>query len=196
MATVKSARTIKTSDEIKQALVYREAGYSLASISAITGMGTSTLYRHFKALGASKGSLSAEAVNDARQQLLTDGGFISDLKHHIASALLDDLSQIKALRSAISVTLEDLMADEALPAMYKSRAIAALATSINLSQKALRTTLEMDNQPVEQESLPNLFISELTLEDIEVMRRTQLELSGIDSPSYIEIDSDIIETVE
>lgn len=132
-------------------------------------MGTGALYRHFKALGASKGALSLEAVNDARQQLLNDGRFISDLKHHIAAALLDDLSQIKALRSAISVTLEELMADEALPAIYKARAIAALATSINLSQKALRTTLEMDNQPVEQESLPNLFISELTLEDIDIM---------------------------
>ena len=88
------------------------------------------------------------------------------------------------------------MADEALPAMYKSRAIAALATSINLSQKALRTTLEMDNQPVEQESLPNLFISELTQTDIDIMRQTQLELSGIDSPSYIEIDNNVIETVD
>ena len=195
MTAAKPARKIKTSDEIKEALIYREAGYSLASISAITGMGTSTLYRHFKALGASKGSLSIEAVNDARQQLLTDGGFISDLKHHIAAALLDDLSQIKALRGAISVTLEQLMDDDAIPAMYKSRAIAALATSINLSQKALRTTLEMDSQPVEQETLPHLFISELTQSDIDIMRRTQLELSGIDSPSYTEIDN-VIETIE
>ena len=127
---------------------------------------------------------------------MSDGGFRSDLKHHIASALIDDLSHIKALRSAISVTLDELMNDEALPAMYKSRAIAALATSINLSQKALRTTLEMDNQPVEQESLPNLFISELTQTDIDIMRQTQLELSGIDSPSYIEIDNNVIETVD
>ena len=88
----------KTGDQMKAACILRDAGYSLSTIAERTGISTATLARHFKKLGASKRGLTSDAVNDARQQLLNDGAFITDLKCHIAAAVLDDLSQISALR--------------------------------------------------------------------------------------------------
>jgi AraC-like DNA-binding protein len=191
--TGKTARTVKTTDEIKSAIVLRDAGYSLASIASKTNISPSTLQRHFRKLSTSKGALSSKAVNDARQELLNDGGFISDLKLHIAAALIDDLQQAKDIRASVSVILSELMQDELTPVTYKARAVAALATTLTLSQKMMRITLAMDDQPIEQESLPNLLISELTQADIDEMRRHQLELSGLDEPTNYDDLNDVIE---
>lgn len=192
--TGKTARTVKTTDEIKSAIVLRDAGYSLASISSKTNISPSTLQRHFRKLGASKGALSSKAIHDARQELLNDGGFISDLKRQISASLLDDLQQAQDIRASIAITLYDLMQDTSTPATYKARAIAALATGLTLTQKMMRVTLAMDDQPIEQESLPNLLISELTQADIDDMRRHQLELSGLDDPtSYNDLDDVVME---
>jgi AcrR family transcriptional regulator len=193
--------TVKTPTEIKQALVLREAGYSLAAIATKTGISPATLTRHFKKHGAPKGTLSVSAVDEARQQLLSDSGFIGELKTAIASSICDDVAHVARLRESMALILEDVMNDTALPAHYKSRAIAALATSLTLTQKAARIALQTDNQPIEQESLPELYITELTSEDIERMRTEQRILAGelIDDTPTDEIsndDNDVIEELE
>lgn len=182
----------KTTDELKAAVLLRDGGYSLATIAGKTNISPSTLQRHFKKVGATKGGLTSEAIQTAREQLLSDGGFVNDIKAHIAATLLDDLSQAKAVRELIAVTLADLMKDLSTQPIYKARAIAALTTSLTLAQKLMRITLEMDNQPIEEESLPNLFISELTSSDIEEMRLTQLQVSGMDSPNHEDLDDDVV----
>lgn len=190
-------RTIKTPAEIQNCLVLREAGYSLAAISIKTGISPATLTRHFKKHGAIKGTLSLSAVDEARQQLLTDSGFIGELKAAIASSIVDDLSHVAQLRESMTLILEDVMKDTALPAHYKSRAVAALATSLTLTQKAARVALRADDQPIEQDSIPQLFISELTAEDIEKMRIEQQILLGeiIDDAPTHTIDDDVIEEI-
>jgi AcrR family transcriptional regulator len=192
--------TIKTPVEIQNCLVLREAGYSLAAIATKTGISPATLTRHFKKHGAIKGTLSLSAVDEARQQLLSDSGFIGELKTAIASSICDDLAQVAQVREAMSLILEDVMNDTSLPAHYKSRAVAALATSLTLTQKAARVALQADNQPIEQDSLPELFISELTAEDIERMRIEQRILSGEVTDDVTDPaphgDNDIIETVD
>ncbi|TAK62304.1 helix-turn-helix domain-containing protein [Methylobacter sp.] len=198
--TVKTNRTIKTPAEIQNCLVLREAGYSLAAISTKTGISPATLTRHFKKHGAVKGTLSLSAVDEARQQLLSDSGFIGELKAAIASSIVDDLSHVAQLRESMAVTLEQVMTDAALPAHCKCRAIAALATSLTLTQKAARVALQADNQLIEQDTIPELFISELTAEDIERMRIEQRLLSGEvidDAPTDdIDYDDNIIEEME
>lgn len=195
-STAKTTRTIKTPAEIQNCLVLREAGYSLAAIASKTGISPATLTRHFKKHGASKGTLSLSAVEEARQQLLADSGFIGELKAAIASSVCDDLAQVKALRESMTMILEQVMTDASLPGHYKSRAVAALATSLTLTQKAARVALQADNQPIEPDDLPELFITELTSEDIERMRTEQRLLSGevIDDPQPY--DDDIIETLD
>jgi len=95
----------------------------------------------------------------------------------------------------MALILEEVMIDKSLPAHYKSRAVAALATSLTLTQKAARIALQADSQPIEQDSLPELFITELSQDDIVEMRRSQLELdtaAGVNCPD----DNEVIETVD
>lgn len=181
------AGKVKTPSEIEQAVTLRLAGYSVASISELTGISPATLNRHFAKLGASKGTISSEAVELARQQLLTDGSFINDLKCHVAAALLDDLSQFRQQRRALAVFVDDLLNDSTLPAHYKLRGSAAAATSLRLTSETIRRTLGIDAMPVEEAELPTLSISELTPEEITTIRANQLtEASIFDGSNAIE----------
>jgi len=166
------ARTIKTPAEINKAIVLREAGYSLASIASKTNISTATLARHFKKHGIGKGALSDSAINAAKEELISDG-FTESLKKEITAAILDDLAHFKALREAIAVNLEELANDTDLPSHYRARGIAALCTSVGLSQTLIRKTLQLDDQEIEQGELPELVISELTAEDIKDLQAKQ-----------------------
>ncbi len=178
--------TVKPNPVLKQALLLRESGYSVATIAQKTGVSATTLNRLFRKVGAPKGTLTSSSVEEARAALLNDSAFISELKGRIAASLLDDLSHITAIRAAMAEVLEDTMGDIELQPHAKARSIAALATSLTLTQKASRIALGVDNQPVEQSDLPTLQISELTLDDVEDMRRQQDELNvltGVTVPS-------------
>ena len=171
---------VKTTDQLKLAFIQRDAGYSLSSIASNTGISPRTLSRHFKRLGTPKGELTSQVLNEAREQLLKDGSLVSDIKHQIAAAQLDSLSHIAELRSAIAITLDDLMQDKTISPMYRSRAIAALATSINLTETTIRKILQIDKQPIEESQLPTLYISKLTQGDIDKIRKDQFELNRLD----------------
>jgi AcrR family transcriptional regulator len=183
--------TVKTASELEQAVILRSGGYSLAAIAGKTGISPATLARHFKRRGVTKGALSDESVEAARQQLLSDAGYIDGLKHEIASAVADDIAHVRQIREAAALLLEELMNDKSLPPHYKTRGLAALATSLTLTQKAARVALQADNQPIEQESLPELTITELSNEDIERMRREQ-QASAV-YPDDDVIEADVIE---
>ena len=168
---------VKRPAEIKQALILREGGYSLASITQKTGISTATLARHFKKHNATKGTLPVDAVEQAKRQLLEDAGFLSEIKHQIASAIADDISQFIRIREATASTLDELMNDTSLPGHYKARGIAAIATTLRLSQELARKALSIDDLQPEQETLPELIVTELTREEIEQMRKEQQDLS-------------------
>lgn len=184
---------VKTPSQIEQAVTLRLAGYSVASIAEITGISPATLNRHFIKLGASKGGVSSEAVELARQQLLSDGTFINDLKHQVAAVLLDDLAQFTQQRRALSLFVDDLINDSSLPAHYKLRGAAAAATSLRLTSETIRKTLGVDSMPVEESELPTLTIEELTAPEIQAIRASQLGESAV----YEEVDEyddgDIVE---
>lgn len=168
---------VKRPAEIEQALILRDGGYSLASIAQKTGISTATLARHFKKHNATKGTLPADAVERAKRQLLEDAGFLSEIKHQIASAIADDISQFIQIREATALVLNELMNDASLPGHYKARGIAAIATTLRLTQELARKALSIDDLQPEPESLPELIVSELTREEIERMRREQQDLS-------------------
>jgi len=189
--------TVKPNPILKQALLLRESGYSVATIAQKTGVSASSLNRLFRKVGAPKGTLTSSSVEEARAALLNDSAFISELKGRIAASLLDDLSHITAIRAAMAEVLEDTMGDIELQPHAKARSIAALSTSLSLTQKASRIALGVDNQPVEQSELPTLQISQLTLDDIEDMRRQQDELNvltGVTVPTNTDTeDNDLVE---
>jgi hypothetical protein len=94
----------------------------------------------------------------------------------------------------MALTLEMMMNDADTQPTYKARGIAALSTALQLTQKTARVALQADYQPIEQESLPELYIRELTEYDIELMRQQQLELSSIES-NLLREENDVIETI-
>jgi lambda repressor-like predicted transcriptional regulator len=181
----------KTSDQIKQAIVLRDGGYSLASIVERTGISASTLARHFKRHSITKGSLNAEAITEARQQLLTDGGLIDQLKHEIAAAVVYDISHVKQLREAAALLLEELMADRSLPAHYKARAVTALATTLSVTQAAARKALRADELQPEASELPSLTILEITPDEIQRIRDEQTKDGIFDVPDIEIIDEGV-----
>ncbi len=169
---------VKTPGEIQQAVTLRAGGYSLAAIANKTGISPSTLQRHFAKHRAKKGAISIDAIEEAKQSLLNDAGFVDGLKHMIASSITDDLAHVAQLRGAMALTLESLMTDNTLPAHYRTRGLAALATSLRLTQETSRKALAIDAQPPEQATIPVLSITELTAEDIATIHQQQREAMG------------------
>ena len=191
------AGKVKTADQLKQALILRNGGYSLAAIAVKTGISTTTLSRHFSKHSMAKGGLTDEAVTLAKQELMNDAGFVGEIKQLIASVVADDLAIFIRLREAIAANLEEVLNDKSLASHYKSRAIAALSTSAGLSQTLARKALQIDNQPIEQDELPELTILELTSEDIEHMRTEQRLLDHATEIANYEDDdlNDVIEEI-
>lgn len=178
----------KTAGEIKQAIVLRDGGYSLAAISERTGISVATLARHFKKHGVSKGALTDQAVIEAREQLLSDAGFIDSLKHEIASAIVDDITQFKRIRAALALNIDELVLDSSLPAHYRSRGLTAAATGLRLSQEIIRKALQIDNVEPEEGELPELIVRELLPSEVEQLRQEQQADSAYDLPAPEEIE--------
>ena len=167
------AGAVTSKKTLEQAVILREGGYSLTAIADKLNTSASTLSRHFKRHRIGKGSLCADAVAEAKQQLLNDAGFIDSLKHQIATSITDDLAHVKQLREASALLLEEIMNDKSLPAHYKARGVTALTTGIRLTQEVSRRALQVEKLEPEAQDLPELTIRELTHEDIELMRTEQ-----------------------
>jgi AcrR family transcriptional regulator len=182
----------KTVAELERAAILRQAGYSLASIVEKTGISAATLARHFKRHKVAKGTLNDEAIAEARQQLLSDGGLIDQLKHEIAATIVDDISQFKLLRAAIAANLEELENDASLPAHYRSRGLAALSTSLRLSQELARKALRIDEMQPEAGELPELTVRELTQDEVEQLRHEQSKDSIFDPPETTDPDDNTV----
>ena len=153
--------TVKTTKELKRAVILRQGGYSVAAIAQKTNISASTLTRHFKKLGAPKGGLTARAIESARDELLSDAGFIGDLKQQIAGSIVDDLAQSQSIREAIALSLEQLVGDGSEVASVKARALSALATATKITQEVQRKALDVDgyNNSRDMDDLPELVIT-------------------------------------
>mgnify|MGYP000214466134 CR=1 FL=1 len=152
--------SVKTPAEIKRAVTLRNAGHSLSSISLKTQISASTLIRHFNKLKVTKGIITSDAVEAARQELLSDVGFIGDLKIQIASSISDDLSQAIAIRESIALSLEQLTNDDTELASVKARSLSALSTAIKITQEVQRKALNVEEytKSLDLEELPELKI--------------------------------------
>jgi len=174
--------TPKTVKEIKRAITLREGGYSIAAIAQKTGISPSTLTRHFDKHGVGRGALTTKAINCAKEELLNDAGFMSDLKQQIASSIVDDLAQSQSIRSAISLSLEQLVSDAEEPASVKARSLSALATATKITQEIQRKALNVEsyNQENELLTLPTLSITKMTDEEVEEVIKTANSTADMD----------------
>lgn len=187
----------KTIPILQQAATMKAAGYSLASICSVLDISPSTAKRHLSSV--IKGSIKDSAIKELQLDLLEDETFTTNLKSAINAHLLDDLHQLTSMREAIALNLEAITSDPSIPAVQVSRALAAISTSLALTQKASRIMLKVDDQLPPQQAYPELLISELTQGDIDLLKEQQDELSGLTSPSPTkpvesgsDLDSDVI----
>lgn len=162
-----------TPEQVHEAILLREAGYTTAYISERVGLSARSLARIFQKNGTRKGAIHADLIEQARKQLVTDSESIDFIKSQVAGLLLDDIAQARRLRDALAEATEHLAANDAESAAVVMRALAAASTTLkNLSDVARRDFgLDRLAQTSEQDELPELVVAEMTNEDVLRARR-------------------------
>jgi hypothetical protein len=156
--------------DIDQAVILREAGWTLASITEKTGLSGSTLYRAFSKLDVIRGTTTKDTLDSAKQALLEQSGLVGDLKHLIASQINDDLSLSTQIRAGITIAINDLINDVTTPASLKARSYSAMATTLKLTSDIMRRALQIDDATLSVSEIPTLKIIKMTDKDIEDVR--------------------------
>jgi AcrR family transcriptional regulator len=132
---------------LEHAITLRLAGHTLSSITDRTGLSASTLYRYFRQYAVKRSQVKVDCVLAAREQLINDTSLIDNLKPRIASSIDDDLALSRQIRDAIARCLEELLTESRTPTAVKCRSLAALSTSLRLTQEVQRRALNMDINP-------------------------------------------------
>jgi hypothetical protein len=157
---------MRVKPEIDQAIILREAGWTIAGITEKTGLSASTLYRAFTKLDITRGSITKDTLESARRQLLEQSGLVGDLKLLIASQVKDDLALATQLRTGVAMALDDLINDVSTPSLMKCRAYASIATALKLSSDLARRALQIDDASLSVTEIPILQIVKMSNADI------------------------------
>lgn len=171
---------------IEKAMTMRLAGASMASISESTGLSVSTLYRNFKKQDISRGEISQAALQSARERLIKDATFIDNIKLMIAASINDDLALSRQIRDVTALSLEKITYDNKMSPIEMARSLAALSTTMKLTQEIQRRALNIDkdNPFSVTADLPTLTVRRMTDEEI---RLIQDELNGDEESLHEEI---------
>ena len=156
--------------DIDQAILLREAGWTIANITEKTGISVSTLCRTYSKLDIIKGATTKDTLQSAKQALLEQSGLVGDLKHLIASQVNDDLSLARQLRTGVTMAIAELMNDTTTSTSLKCRSYAAIATTLKLTSDLMRRALQIDDASLSVCDLPTLTITKLSDADIEALQ--------------------------
>lgn len=169
-------RKTATPSEISEALAMREVGYTVLSISQKLDISPRSLQRHFAEHGAKKGAIKQVILDSAKAELLTRITSDDAIREEAARLINDDLAHARHLRSIMVNASEHLEANTLKDAVLVMRAAAAYSTAIRNTSDMLRHTLQID-RTLENTvpELPELFICELTTEEVDRLRTGQLE---------------------
>ena len=161
---------MRVKPDINQAVILREAGYTIASITEKTGLSASTLHRAFTKLDVTRGSITKDTLESAKQALLECSGLVGDLRQLIASQINDDLALSTQIRAGIAIAINDLTNDVTTPASMKARAYSGFATTLKLTSDIMRRALQIDDATLSVTEIPTLKIIKMTDKDIEDVR--------------------------
>lgn len=178
---------MRVKPEIDQAIILREAGWTIGSITAKTGLSASTLYRAFTKLDITRGSITKDTLQGAREKLLQESGLVGDLKLLIASQVKDDLALATQLRIGVAMALEDLINDITTPASMKARAYASMAGALKISSDMMRRALQIDDASLSVTEIPTLRIVKMTDADIAAVQN-RLNSDDLEDEDYIKDD--------
>ena len=170
----------KTPDQSAQAVILREAGYTVPAIAARLAISISTTQRLLKKHQAVVGATTQALIDKAREDLLHSAFSLESVQQTAASLVLDDLTLSQQIRLKLSSALELL--DASNPIVF--RALSASATALKLTQDVGRRALPLDKleQALEVDELPELQIHIMTEADVVEMRaqqrREEAEING------------------
>lgn len=160
-----------TPDQATQAVVLREAGWTISAIAGRLSISVSTAQRLLKKHKAVAGAGTQALIEAAREELLTTAFSLESVQQAAASLVADELALSQQIRTKLANALEVL--DPTDPIVF--RGLAAAATTLKLTQDVTRRALPLEklNQALAFEELPELKIHIMTEQDVAEMRAQQ-----------------------
>ncbi|CAM5487798.1 helix-turn-helix domain-containing protein [Pseudomonas fragi] len=161
----------KTPDQAVQAVVLREAGWTISAIAGRLSISVSTAQRLLKRHNAVAGAGTQALIEKAREELLTTAFSLDAVQQSVASLVTDELALTQQIRIKLANAIETLEPTD--PTVF--RGLAAAATTLKLTQDVTRRALPLDklNQSLAFEELPELKIHIMTENDVAEMRAQQ-----------------------
>jgi len=182
----------KTPDQTAQAVILREAGYTLPAIASRLDISVSTAQRILKANKAIPGASTQALIEKAREELLATAFSLEAVQQTAASLVLEELALNQQIRTKLASALEIL--DPADPISF--RGLAAASTTLKLTQDVTRRALPLEklSQALDFEELPELKIHIMTERDVTEMRAQQ-RLEEAERDGNLEGVEDELETL-
>lgn len=161
----------KTPDQTAQAVILREAGFTIPAIASRLNISVSTAQRILKANKVVPGASTQALIERAREELLTAAFSLDAVQQTAASLVVEELALNQQIRTKLASALEIL--DPADPIVF--RGLAAASTALKLTQDVTRRALPLEklNQALDFEELPELKIQIMTERDVTEMRAQQ-----------------------
>ncbi|MFJ4352250.1 helix-turn-helix domain-containing protein [Pseudomonas sp. NPDC089428] len=161
----------KTPDQAAQAVILREAGFTLPAIASRLNISVSTTQRILKSNKAVAGASTQALIEKAREELLTAAFSLDAVQQTAASLVVDELALNQQIRIKLASALEIL--DPSNPIVFRS--LAAASTALKLTQDVTRRALPLEklNQALNVEELPELKIHIMNDADVAEMRAQQ-----------------------
>lgn len=182
----------KTPDQAAQAIILREAGFTLPAIASRLDISVSTAQRILKANKAIPGASTQALIEKAREELLTSAFSLDAVQQTAASLVVEELALNQQIRTKLANALEIL--DPTNPIVFRS--LAAASTALKLTQDVTRRALPLEklNQALDVEELPELKIHIMTEADVAEMRAQQ-RLEEAEHEGNLEGVEDELETL-
>lgn len=161
----------KTPDQETQAVVLREAGWTVSAIADRLAISVSTVQRLLKKHHVVAGAGTQALIEKAREELLTAAFSLEAVQRTAASLVADELALVRQIRQKIASSVENL--DPTNPLAF--RGLAAASTALKLTQDVTRRALPIEKlgQAMDIEELPELRIRIMTEDDVAEMRMQQ-----------------------
>lgn len=182
----------KTPDQTAQAVILREAGFTLPAIASRLDISVSTAQRILKANKVVPGASTQALIEKAREELLATAFSLDAVQQAAASLVVEELALNQQIRIKLASALELLNPSD--PIVF--RGLAAASTALKLTQDVTRRALPLEklNQALEFEELPELKIHLMTEADVAEMRAQQ-RLEEAERDGNLEGVEDELETM-
>ncbi|CAI8848348.1 helix-turn-helix domain-containing protein [Pseudomonas sp. IT-P4] len=160
-----------TPDQSTQAVILREAGYTLPTIATRLELSISTVQRILKTNKTVAGATTQALIERAREEILNSAFSLEEVQRTAAALVLDDLAISQQIRIKLSNAVDQLDPND----LGTLRALAASATTLKLTQDVTRRALPLEklNQALAFEELPELKIHIMSDLDVAEMRAQQ-----------------------